>query len=160
MGDRAGSSPVTRTRKRASKRMPSFWCGYQATWNLLTRSVIAATDEAKRRPSPRRGVQVLLPAPKRRESEQDSLLFGRSPSARNDPLRSNWQEGKPIPSCTTPLKSIPGSDLDCPGASERGYPKGCPLSGGPPPAGISLTQRQSVPKIQTQLDSSEKSVIV
>ena len=44
---------------------------------------------------------------------------GGQPSAGKDPLRSIWQEGKPIPSCTTPLKSIPGLDLDCPGAPKR-----------------------------------------
>ena len=63
-------------------------------------------------------VRVPPPAPKRRESEQDSLLFGGQPTAGKDPLRSNWQEGKPIPSCTTPLETEVGSDLDCPGAPD------------------------------------------
>ena len=36
-------------------------------------------------------------APKRRESERDSLLFGGPPPAGNDPLRSNSCEGIPNP---------------------------------------------------------------
>ena len=69
-------------------------------------------------------VQVLLPAPKRRESERDSLLFGGPPPAGNDPLRSNSWEGIPNPHPSPPhAKLISGSDLDCPGAPRRSSPR-------------------------------------
>ena len=51
-------------------------------------------------------VRIGPPAPKRRESEQDSLLFGGQPAAGKDPLRSIIWEG-----ITDPLPGPPHADL-------------------------------------------------
>ena len=60
-------------------------------------------------------VRVPPPAPKRRESEQDSLLFGGQPSAGDDPLRSN-AKGDSHPLSRSPHANLEfGSGLDCSG---------------------------------------------
>ena len=83
---------------------------------------VGMVDEADSKSVASDGVWVRVPppAPKRRESERDSLLFGGPPPAGNDPLRSNSWEGIPNPLPSPPhAKLISGSDLDCPGAPKR-----------------------------------------
>ena len=78
-------------------------------------------------------------APKRRESEQDSLLFGGPPSASKDPLRSILARGSyPLLSRSPHSNLEYGSDFDCPGAPERGHLKGYPRSASPPLADYAL----------------------
>ena len=87
---------------------------------------VGMVDEADSKSVASDGVWVRVPppAPKRRESERDSLLFGGPPPAGNDPLRSNSWEGIPNPLPSPPhAKLISGSDLDCPGAPKRREPE-------------------------------------
>ena len=64
-------------------------------------------------------------APKWRESEQDSLLFGGPPTAGKDPLRSNLARGSYPPLSRSPHEDLkPGSDLDCPGAPRQNKAEG------------------------------------
>ena len=58
-------------------------------------------------------------ASKRRESEQDSLLFGGKPAAGNDPLRSNRPEGIPNPLRHRPMGDESGSVLGRLGALQE-----------------------------------------
>ena len=51
-------------------------------------------------------VRVPPPAPKRRESEKDSLLFGGQPAAGEDPLRSIWREGHTLLSRALPMQAF------------------------------------------------------
>ena len=48
-----------------------------------------------------------------------SLLFGDSPAAGYDPLRSNWPEGIPNPLRHRPMRDKTASDLNCPGVPCR-----------------------------------------
>ena len=81
-------------------------------------------DEADSKSVASDGVWVRVPPPAPEKGHPKGCPFsGGQPSAGKDSLRSIWQEGKPIPSCTTPLKSIPGSNLDYPGAPRQNKAK-------------------------------------
>ena len=83
---------------------------------------VGMVDEADSKSVASDGVWVRVPppAPKRRESERDSLLFGGPPPAGNDPLRSNSWEGIPNPLPSPPhAKLISGSDFNLPRCTKK-----------------------------------------
>ena len=99
--------------KRASEGMPSFGAAASPRYDPL-RSIMARGNNQSPlalTPCETSLARVCPGVPKRRESEQDSLLFGAAPLARMDPLRSimargNNQSPLALTPCETSLARV------------------------------------------------------